>query len=166
MAETEITMRLAQRADAAALLAFLQGVAPESDAILLPGLDHVTVAEEAVRLSAVADRDDCLILLACLGPEIVGVLTIMNLAATPGVGEMGLVIAKRYWHQGIGRLLMEEGQYWFENYSTLDQLMLTVFDHNIWGKKLYQDIGFQTVGTLIEPSADGQVKPATKMVYP
>ena len=90
----------------------------------------------------------------------------MNLAATPGVGEMGLVIAKRYWHQGIGRLLMEEGQYWFENYSTLDQLMLTVFDHNIWGKKLYQDIGFQTVGTLLEPAADGQVKPATKMVYP
>lgn len=161
----EVTMRLAEREDAPALLAFLQQVATESDAILLPGIDQVTEEEEAIRLAAVSDRDDCLILLAALDEEIVGLLTIMNLQNEPGTGEVGLVVAKRYWKQGIGRLLMEEGQYWYENYSSLEKLMLTAFEDNQRGIKMYGHIGYQQVGTLMEPTSTGDTKPAVRMEY-
>lgn len=165
MTTNEIRVRVAERADASRLLTFLRQAATESQAILLPGLDKVTVKEEAIRLASVADRNDCLILLACLGEEIVGVLTIMHLADQPGVGELGVIVAKDYWHQGIGRLLVDESQYWYENYSILDELMLTVFTTNQWAIKLYQDLGFQTTGQLEEPMANGELTAAYRMVY-
>ena len=165
MTTNEIEMRLAEKNDAKGLLAFLRQTATESQAILLPGLDKITVEEEAIRLASVDDRNDCLILLAWLGEQIVGVLTIMHVADQPGTGELGVVVAKDYWHQGIGKLLVDEGQYWYENYSTLDELMLTVFTTNRWAIKLYQDLGFKTTGQLNEPMANGELAAAYRMVY-
>ena len=162
---TEVRLCLAEREDAAALLAFLNRVAGQSEAILLPGIDKVTTAEEAVRLAAVADRNDCLILLAVAGDQVLGLLTIMHQQDQPGAGEVGLVVDQPYWGQGIGRLLLEEGQYWYEHYSSLDRLVLTVFEENARARHLYTALGFAESGRLQEPLLSGGSKPAVAMTY-
>ncbi len=162
---TEVSQRLAEREAAAPLQASPTRVTKQSEAILLPGIDKVTTAEEAVRLAAVANRNDCLILLAVADDQLLGLLTIMHQQDHPGAGEVGLVVDQPYWGQGIGRLLLEEGQYWYEHYSSLDRLVLTVYEENARARHLYRALGFTESGHLQEPLPAGGSKPAVAMTY-
>lgn len=141
MAEV-VKIKLAVPEDAAAILNFLRQAATESDAVTIPHLERVTVKEEQENLRVIDNSDDCVILLAILGEQIVGMTTIMRLAEKPGVGELGVIVAQKYWHQGIGQLLVDEAQYWFSNYSSLTELVLDVFEDNYPAISLYRKMKF------------------------
>lgn len=146
----EVTVELATRGNAAAILQFLKARATESDAVLVPHLDEVTVEQEARNIDLINQFDDCIMLLASLGDEIVGLVTVMVLPDQPTTGELGVVVAKKYWRNGIGRMLVDEAAYWFENYSSLTHLVLEVFADNEAAIKLYHQQGFVDEQARIE----------------
>lgn len=156
----EVTIKLAESKDAAAVLQFLQDTAKESNAVLIPHLNEITVEQEARNINLINDFDDCLMLLAMLGDEIVGLVTIMVLEKKPTTGELGVVVRKKYWRNGIGQLLVDEAEYWFKHYSSLDNLVLSVFKDNIAAIKLYEKMGFTQTG-----AADEEGQQALQMKY-
>lgn len=146
----EVKIKLATAADADNILNFLRKSATESDAILIPHLADVTLEQERRNIEMINAFDDCVIMLAMLGDQPVGIVTVMVLDKQPTIGELGVVVAKKYWHNGIGQLLVDEAEYWFENYSSLDGLVLTVFDTNVAAIKLYQKLNFVETGQYEE----------------
>ena len=178
MSET-VKLKTAGPGDGAGILALLRRVAKISDAVMIPHLDELTSQKEDQNLKVIDQQDDCLVLLAELGDRTIGLLTIMppsteltkttqeavvkagitsNTKVIPG--EMGVVVDKPYWHQGVGGLLVDEGQYWLANFSHLDLMMLTVFDDNLVARKLYQHQGFVELGSIKEDD-----RPARLMVW-
>lgn len=156
----EVTIKLATSADAASVLNFLRQAATESDAILIPHLAEVSLDQERRNIETINSFDDCVIMLAMLGQTVVGIVTVMVLEDRPTTGELGVVVAKRYWHNGIGRLLVSEAEYWFANYSSLQKLVLTVFASNAHAIALYRQLDFVEVGCELE---DG--RPVLQMEY-
>lgn len=142
----EVQIKLAAADDAANILAFLRQAATESDAVLIPHLTDVTVEQERRNIEMINSFDDCVIMLAMLGGQPIGIVTVMVLEDQPGVGELGVVVAKPYWRNGIGQLLVDEAEYWFQNYSSLRRLVLTVFAENVPAIRLYQKLGFRQTG--------------------
>lgn len=138
----EVEIKLAEPQDAAAVLNFLRQAATESDAVTIPHLERVTSNEEAENIQVINESNDCIILLAMLGEEIVGITTVMRLAEELQVGELGVIVAKKYWHQGIGQLLVSEAEYWFTHYSSLGTLTLDVFEDNVPAINLYRKMDF------------------------
>lgn len=143
---TEVRIKLATPDDAAGVLNFLRQSATESNAILIPHLADVTPAQERRNIAMINSFDDCVIMLAMLGSQPIGIVTVMVLEDQPAAGELGVVVAKQYWRNGIGSLLVDEAEYWFQNYSSLQRLVLTVFAENIPAIRLYQKLGFQQTG--------------------
>lgn len=156
----EINVTLATADDAPAVLHFLKQVATESNAVTIPHLDQVTVAQEQENIELINQFDDCVMLLAMKGTEPVGIVTVMMLEEQPNVGELGVVVAQKYWRNGIGRLLVDEAEYWFENYSSLDKLVLTVFTDNQAAINLYKQLHFVVTKTTKEAG-----RAALEMVY-
>ena len=155
-----VTIKLAGPEDAAKVLAFLRQTATESNAVQVPHLLDVSLEQEADNIKMINQFDDCVVMLAMLGDEPVGIVTVMMLADHPEVGELGVVVEKKYWRNGIGQLLVDEAEYWFENYSSLKRLVLSVFTDNSPAIALYRKLHFKETGTTVE---DG--RPAIVMEY-
>ncbi|MGN1280027.1 MAG: GNAT family N-acetyltransferase [Limosilactobacillus sp.] len=159
MAE-QVEIKLATADDAPAVLEFLRQAATETDAVLIPHLDQVSVEQERQNLETINRFADCVVMLAMLDNQPIGIVTVMVLGERPTAGELGVVVAKKYWRNGIGRLLVEEAEYWFENYSSLSSLVLSVFATNKPAIALYQRCHFVQTGTTTEAG-----KPALLMEY-
>ncbi|WP_283620746.1 GNAT family N-acetyltransferase [Limosilactobacillus avium] len=155
-----VTIKLAGPEDAAKVLAFLRQTATESNAVQVPHLLDVSLEQEADNIKMINQFDDCVVMLAMLGDEPVGIVTVMMLADHPEVGELGVVVEKKYWRNGIGQLLVDEAEYWFENYSSLKKLVLSVFADNSPAIALYRKLHFEETGKTVE---DG--RPALVMEY-
>lgn len=155
-----VTIKLAGPEDAAKVLAFSRQTATESNAVQVPHLLDVSLEQEADNIKMINQFDDCVVMLAMLGDEPVGIVTVMMLADHPEVGELGVVVEKKYWRNGIGQLLVDEAEYWFENYSSLKKLVLSVFADNSPAIALYRKLHFEETGKTVE---DG--RPALVMEY-
>lgn len=156
----QVEIKLATGKDAGAVLHFLKQSAKESDAVTIPHLAQVTVDQEQKNIDLINRFDDCVMMLAMLDSQPVGIVTVMMLSDQPDVGELGVVVAKKYWRNGIGQLLVGEAEYWFENYSSLTALVLTVFKSNQPAINLYEKLHFIKTGEFTE---DG--RPAWQMEY-
>ncbi|WP_251575217.1 GNAT family N-acetyltransferase [Limosilactobacillus agrestimuris] len=159
MADT-VKIKLAEPKDASKVLSFLRQAATESDAVTIPHLERVTVKEEQENLQVINDSDDCVILLAILGEQIIGIVTVMRLAEKPEMGELGVIVAQKYWRQGIGQLLVDEAQYWYSNYSSLSGLVLDVFEDNLPAINLYRKMNF-----VVQKHVQIAGRPALLMTY-
>lgn len=159
MADT-VKIKLAEPKDASKVLSFLRQAATESDAVTIPHLERVTVKEEQENIQVIDDSDDCVILLAILGDQIIGIVTVMRLAEKTEMGELGVIVAQKYWHQGIGQLLVDEAQYWYSNYSSLSGLVLDVFEDNLPAINLYRKMNF-----VVQKHVQIAGRPALLMTY-
>ena len=155
-----VKIKLAEPKDASKVLSFLRQAATESDAVTIPHLERVTVKEEQENLQVINDSDDCVILLAILGEQIIGIVTVMRLAEKPEMGELGVIVAQKYWRQGIGQLLVDEAQYWYSNYSSLSGLVLDVFEDNLPAINLYRKMNF-----VVQKHVQIAGRPALLMTY-
>lgn len=164
MTET-VGIKLATPADAQAILDLLKQLSLESEAILVPHLDKLTVEQEEYSLYDINDSTDSLILLAQYRDQPIGIVTIMALADQPQVGELGVAVLKDFWQNGIGSLLVDEATYWFENYSTLEKLVLDVFSDNAPAIRLYQKYGFVKTGEAQVADQNNQSRAAVLMEY-
>ena len=65
----QVEIKLATADDAPAVLDFLRQAATETDAVLIPHLDQVTVDQERQNIEMINRFDDCVVMLAMLGDQ-------------------------------------------------------------------------------------------------
>ena len=113
--EYELCIREAEVQDAAALGAFLDLVGQETD---FTSLDEngilMTESEMALFIEKQATSDNQITLLALLNDEIAGVLNITaeQRIRIRHIGDIFLVIQRKFWNHGLGSVLLEEGIEW------------------------------------------------------
>ncbi|WP_251547368.1 GNAT family N-acetyltransferase [Limosilactobacillus caecicola] len=165
MSDEEITLKVATITDAGPVLDLLRQINQETNVVMIPQLSSLSVADEEMSLAEIDQRSDCFVLLAMLGKQPVGIVTVTKLNGSANAGELGVAVLKQFWNQGIGSLLVDEAIYWYENFSTLEHLVLDVFADNPRAIHLYEKFAFTQTDQTKEQDANGQERPAILMEY-
>lgn len=165
MKNEEITLKTAGLADAEAVLDLLQKINQETAVVMIPGLASLSVADEEVSLAEIDQRSDCFVLLAMLGKLPVGIVTVTRLNGPENAGELGVAVLKKYWSNGIGSMLVDEAIYWFENFSSLEHLVLDVFADNQRAIHLYERLGFVKTDEAQASDSHGNTRTTWLMEY-
>ena len=147
--EYELLIREAEPKDAAELVAFLNRVSLETDFTSLDGDGILLTSEEmAIFLNKQASWDNQITLLAFLNDKIAGIVNITadQRKRVRHIGDLFIVIGKKYWNNGLGSLLLEEVVEWAQASGILRRLQLTVQTRNQAAVHLYQKHGFVIEG--------------------
>ena len=147
--EYELLIREADPTDATDLVAFLNRVSLETD---FTSLDKdgilLTNSEMGIFLEKQATSDNQITLLALLDGEIAGLVNITadQRKRVRHIGDLFIVIGKKYWNNGLGSFLLEEVVEWAQASGILRRLQLTVQTRNQVAVHLYQKHGFVIEG--------------------
>ena len=147
--EYELLIREAEVEDAAELVSFLNRVSVETD---FTSLDRdgilMTDTEMELFLDKQAHSENQITLLALLNDEIAGIVNITadQRKRVRHIGDLFIVIGKKYWNNGLGSLLLEEVVEWAQASGILRRLQLTVQTRNQAAVHLYQKHGFAIEG--------------------
>ena len=147
--EYELLIREAEPNDAPELVAFLNRVSLETDFTSLDGDGILLTSEEmAIFLNKQASWDNQITLLAFLNDKIAGIVNITadQRKRVRHIGDLFIVIGKKYWNNGLGSLLLEEVVEWAQASGILRRLQLTVQTRNLAAVHLYQKHGFVIEG--------------------
>lgn len=147
--EYELLIREAEAEDAAELVTFLNCVSLETDFTSLDGDGILLTSEEmAIFLNKQASWDNQITLLALLNDKIAGIVNITadQRKRVRHIGDLFIVIGKKYWNNGLGSLLLEEVVEWAQASGILRRLQLTVQTRNLAAVHLYQKHGFAIEG--------------------
>ena len=131
--EYELLIREAEVEDAAELVSFLNRVSVETD---FTSLDRdgilMTDTEMELFLDKQAHSENQITLLALLNDEIAGIVNITadQRKRVRHIGDLFIVIGKKYWNNGLGSLLLEEVVEWARASGILRRLQLTVQTRN------------------------------------
>ena len=95
-----------------------------------------------------AHSENQITLLALLNDEIAGLVNITadQRKRVRHIGDLFIVIGKKYWNNGLGSLLLEEVVEWAQASGILRRLQLTVQTRNQAAVHLYQKHGFVIEG--------------------
>ena len=147
--EYELLIREAEPGDAVELVTFLNRVSLETDFTSLDGDGILLTGEEMeVFLNKQASSDNQITLLAFLNDKIAGIVNITadQRKRVRHIGDLFIVIGKKYWNNGLGSLLLEEVVEWAQASGILRRLQLTVQTRNQAAVHLYQKHGFVIEG--------------------
>ena len=147
--EYELLIREAEPGDAVELVTFLNRVSLETDFTSLDGDGILLTGEEMeVFLNKQASSDNQISLLAFLNGKIAGIVNITadQRKRVRHIGDLFIVIGKKYWNNGLGSLLLEEVIEWAQASGILRRLQLTVQTRNQAAVYLYQKHGFVIEG--------------------
>jgi len=136
--------------DAGQMLAFLKAAGGESDNLSFgeEGLP-LTEEEEADHIRSVLKSEKSLMLVAKTNGRIVGSCSIDAFPRRfSHRGELGIIISKECWHQGIGTALMREAIRFAKEEAHLEVLSLEVRADNRNAIALYEKFGFRRIGTF------------------
>lgn len=145
----DITLREATKADAAAMLKYVDTISVESDNLTFGrGEFTMSVEEEERFIERTGQTDNALFLIAVVNDEIVG-----NLSFSGGmrkrirhVGEFGVSVRKDYWGLGLGRALIEYLVNWAQKGGIVRKINLRVRTVNENAINLYKSLGFEIEG--------------------
>ena len=147
--EYELLIREAEAEDAAELVTFLNRVSLETDFTSLDRDGILLTSEEMeIFLNKQASSDNQITLLAFLNDKIAGIVNITadQRKRVRHIGDLFIVIGKKYWNNGLGNLLLEEVIEWAQASGILRRLQLTVQTRNHAAVHLYQKHGFVIEG--------------------
>ncbi|HQQ89887.1 MAG TPA: GNAT family N-acetyltransferase [Oscillospiraceae bacterium] len=136
--------------DAGQMLAFLKAAGGESDNLSFgeEGLP-LTEKQEAAYIRTVAKSQKSLMLVAKTNGRIVGSCSVDAFPRRfSHRGELGIVIARECWHQGVGAALMKEAIRFAKEEAHLEVLSLEVRADNQNAIALYEKFGFHRIGTF------------------
>lgn len=135
--------------DAAAILEYLKVVGGETDNLNMgaEGLP-ITVEKEEAFLRSMFDSSDDVMYVAKSDGEIVGVANVSRLKRRMNHrASIGVSVRRCAWHRGIGTALMEKLIAFARN-NGIEQLELEVRSDNDRAIRLYENFGFQKIGTI------------------
>lgn len=130
---------------------FLKNAADESIYLSFDGKEAPS-PEACMSMIKILSMGRNIIYLAMEDGRIIGSLTFRtrdNRKRLSHVGEIGIVVAKSHWGQGIGRLLME-AVITYAKKEGFHKINLKVIEGNEKAVKLYEGYGFKKEGLLID----------------
>ena len=147
---TEIIIREAQSRDAQQLIDFLNTVGKESHFLTLDDAGILMSVEQmAEYLNQIQEKDNNLYLLAFLDDEIVDVSSVTAdfHDRIKHIGELFIVVGKKYQGYGIGQLLMTDLLADIQEAGVIKRLELQVQKRNTKAVLMYEKFGFQLEST-------------------
>lgn len=150
--EAAITLREGRPEDAAANIDFFRRMFSEPGINLITEADEYfpTIAGEARAIRDMNQADNSLYLVAEIGGQIVGILT-LNGGKRRNVKHsavLGITVAREWRGRGIGRRLMAHAVEWARQTDILTRIELHVFARNTIAIALYESLGFEVEGRL------------------
>ncbi len=142
-----LAIREAKPGDAAALVRLAESIGAEPGGWLITAGEWRTVGDERRYLRAVRGSRHAAVLVAVLGDEAVGRLSVVRGTGRPSehVADVGLMVAKLQRGQGIGRSLLLAAEAWARSVG-ISKLELHVFPHNEQAIRLYERLGYLREG--------------------
>ncbi|MGH3060649.1 MAG: GNAT family N-acetyltransferase, partial [Gaiellaceae bacterium] len=127
----KVLVRRAVPGDAAALVELARAVGAEEEGWLITDGEWRTASEERRYLRAVKRHRHAAVLVAETTDGVVGRLSVARdpHPASEHVADLGLMVARPYRRQGIGRALMEAAEAWAREVG-VRKLELHVFPYN------------------------------------
>ncbi|MCI5774946.1 MAG: GNAT family N-acetyltransferase [Aerococcus sp.] len=149
--QLEITLQDAEAKHAKQLLDFYRAVGAETEFLDFDGEGIGLNQEQEQRyLKRIHGSWHSRLLLAMVDDEIIGVASIAapENGRQSHVGEVGIVLKRRYWGIGLSRVLMQDMMDWAIESPALRYITLTVDEENIAAQKLYDFFEFETLGRI------------------
>jgi RimJ/RimL family protein N-acetyltransferase len=144
-----LTLREAMPEDAEQMIAYLNLVGGESDNLLFgAGEFHMTIEQEKVFLQQAINDTQTLMLVGCIGHEIISISTIMG-AKRKRIAhnaDLSISVKQAYWGLGVGKAVMAVLINYAKENPTLQVISLGVKKSNVNAIALYEKFGFQTIG--------------------
>lgn len=119
----ELTLRESIPNDASKLIKFLKKVSQQSDFIIFEDLKDLTVDNERESLDAIYQSKVDELMVAIFDEDIIGYCRIE--AKDDEQAELGIVVDKDFWNNGIGSYLIEDILDWVKS-SPLKKIFLEV----------------------------------------
>jgi len=136
--------------DAASIITFVESLSGQTDYLSFgPGEFGFTEAQERAFIRNSEISVNALFLIAVIDEALVGMLTFMG-GERPRVqhtGELGMMVPKAHWGNGIGSLLLDTLIRWAEEGGIVTKLNLRVRTTNARAIALYERKGFVVEGT-------------------
>jgi RimJ/RimL family protein N-acetyltransferase len=144
---SDVVIRRATPADAAALVTLARAVGSEPGRWLLTASDWRGAADERRYLRSIRRSARAAVFVAETPEGIVGRLSLARdpHPASPHVADLGLMVAQSHRRRGIGTALLEQAVDWARAVG-VSKLELHVFPHNEPALALYEQFGFQREG--------------------
>lgn len=146
-----VVIRRATKADANAILIFIDVISHESDFLTFgQGEFEITLEQEENFIDTISRQDNSLFLIAEIDGIVIGNLTFMagGRPRIAHVGEVAISILKNYWNNGLGTYLMDFFIHWCRQSRTIKKINLRVRTDNFPAIHLYKKLGFVDEGLL------------------
>lgn len=144
-----VTIRMAEEADAAALIATIKAYAADSPYVPLSPEEFVnTEAEEQQLITRFVAQENSLFLVAVHEGRIVGNIDVAGSqrSVMRHTAMIGMGMLQAYRGKGLGTLLLQEVIAWAVANPVLELLWLEVYAENEAGLQLYRNCGFEERG--------------------
>ena len=143
----EVHIRRAAPADAARLVELAEAVGSEPEGWLISDSAWRSVGDERRYLRATRGHPDAAVLVAEVGEQIVGRLSVARDThpASHHVADLGLMVDAGWRRRGVGQALLSGAVAWART-AGVTKLELHVFPHNEAAMGLYERFGFVREG--------------------
>jgi len=148
---TEGMLRSVESNDAKTMIEFLKDVSGETEFLLrYPEEYTLTIEQEKSFLENMEKSDDQIMITAFIDEEIVGNASISPIGYCQKMkhrANFAIAIREKYWHKGLGTLLMEEALK-MAKVMGYEQVELGVYNNNPRAKAMYERFGFEEWGIM------------------
>ncbi len=148
---SNITYRAPKVEDAETIVKFYNYVGGETHNLSFEKDEYpMSVEDQIADIKGLEGNVNNMMLLAMDGDEIAGIVTISSSHKIKSRhdGELGIVVAEKYWGQGIGSELIQRSLDWCRGNGVTKRVNLITSSNNYNAIKLYMKFGFIMEGTL------------------
>ena len=146
-----LTIREAQKGDAAVIIDYVSKVGAETDNLTFgKGEFGISEDKEAAIIETITKSDNQLMLCAFIDEKLVGQLVFRggSRPRTRHTGEFGITVLKEHWGMGVGTELINQLIVWAKETQIIWKINLGVRSDNQRAISLYRKLGFVSIGTI------------------